>query len=358
MGVGGSHRYHCIRTSAVRTGKERAVLKHRLRSGFFYLVYLLLILFLLLEGACRVGVVSSEFQRTTKRAKQVDSSTKMLILGDSFSLDMDDSAMGLLERAFEAKDIGVLNLARPGASPIYHLEKLKEFGEAFEPDLVLLNYYVGNDLTDTRRYVNRGRGTNSLKDRIRGTLSKLYLFHAWVEAKTNYANRRRLERVEASLEKESGVRADILNPFLYELVGVNPEQIMESLAVPPSPEIESLWETNKRVLLEAKAISERLGARFIVCVFPHSVQVNTDHYEFLSDIGFSLDKEFLTAARPQEMMAEFARENGIECFDLLPGFREHRDQRFYLENDDHWNEQGNAFAFRLIKEYLEGLGIL
>ena len=266
--------------------------------------------------------------------------------------------MGLLANALTANDIGVLNLAHPGASPIYHLEKLKEFGGLFGPDVILLNYYVGNDLTDTRRYVNRGRGTKSLKDRIRGTLTKLYLFHVWVEVKTNYANRRRLSRVEESLDKESGARADILNPFLYELVSANPEQIVESLAVPPSAEIEQLWEVNKEVLLDIKKASEQLDARLIVCVFPHSAQVNLDHYAFLRGIGFTLDEQFLHAARPQELMAEFSRENGVECFDLLPRFRENRDRRFYLENDDHWNEQGNAFAFELIKEYLEGLEIL
>ena len=327
-------------------------------------MYLVLVPFILLEGACRLGIVSSEFQRTSKRAKQIDASTKVLILGDSFSLDVDESAMGLLGSELEARGVGVLNLARPGASPIYHLEKLKEFGEVFGPDVILLNYYVGNDLTDARRYLNRGRGTKSLKDRIRSSLTKLYVFHVWIEVKTNYANRRRLARVEESLDKEAGARAEILNPFLYELVSVNPEQIVESLAVPPSAEIESLWEVTRETLLEIRRVSEQLDARLIVCVFPHSVQVNLDHYAFLRDIGFSLDEglsmddRFLKAARPQELMTEFCSENGVECFDLLPLFREHQYQRFYLENDDHWNEQGNAFAFRLIKERLEGLGIL
>jgi hypothetical protein len=58
----------------------------------------------------------------------------------------------------------------------------------------------------------------------------------------------------------------------------------------------------------------------------------------------------------RSLLDEFCREERLTCFDLLPEFVRRQPHRFYLEDDDHWNPDGQALAFTAVRDKLESLG--
>jgi hypothetical protein len=52
-------------------------------------------------------------------------------------------------------------------------------------------------------------------------------------------------------------------------------------------------------------------------------------------------------------LKEFCSAHGLRCFDVLPALRAARDRELYLEQDTHWNAEGNRIAFEEIRRNLE-----
>jgi hypothetical protein len=320
----------------------------RLRAGFLYLAFLVVVTLVLLEAACRLGVIASERRRTERRLAAVSASTRLLVLGDSFSLDQEDLVMGILRDSLEARGVGVLNLARSGTSPLHHLGELRRYGPRYHPDVVLLAFYVGNDFTDTRDDP-RGRGP-AWERRVKGILANLHVYQVYAEVKTKVVVGGRQAAIRERIEREIGM--EVLNPFLYEQAEREPAYVMENLQ--PS---EAIWRTTRTALEEIARETERMGAKLVLCALPHTAQVNRDLHEFLTRIGYRLDEGLLVTQRPQELVGEFCRERGILYHDLLPRFREAGERHLYLDTDIHLNAEGNRFAAEMLGAYLDGLGV-
>ena len=98
------------------------------------------------------------------------------------------------------------------------------------------------------------------------------------------------------------------------------------------------------------------GARLVIVIFPHSIQVNRSHFDFFRGLTFAMDDRTLESTRPQDLMRELCRERGIPLLDLLPVLEERADEELYLEKDDHLNPAGNAVAAEHILAFLAELG--
>jgi lysophospholipase L1-like esterase len=77
---------------------------------------------------------------------------RLLVLGDSFVAGVgvtDESVFTeRLANAWAGQRIDVVNVGRAGTSTIRELTLYREIGRRFDPDVVLLVYYLGNDLAE------------------------------------------------------------------------------------------------------------------------------------------------------------------------------------------------------------------
>jgi hypothetical protein len=108
---------------------------------------LLVAAFFALDLLLRAGVVPNERARRDRALR----TARVLVLGDSFSLDGDGMAVGLLRADLAARGISLVSLARPGMGPRNYRDALREALATHRPAVVVLNYYVGNDVSDTMR---------------------------------------------------------------------------------------------------------------------------------------------------------------------------------------------------------------
>ena len=296
----------------------------------------------LLELCLRWGIIDNDLYRKNSEItfllKNHPHQKKVLVLGDSFSVDsmnakQQKTAVSLLREYLEKNNHTLLNLAGTGYGPKQYLEQLKMFGSDYSPDFIILNYYVGNDLTDTLYLPS----TNLFKDILTefGTRSFLFTHLRSIRARSiSNARLDKIQRIES-----------VLNPFLLETAQQHPDYIAQNLLI-NTLEAKNAWEKNKKYIDQILTISNSLHATVLLNIFPSTAQVNNNHFQFYSKLGFQIDPSFLVQNKPQELLLNYCVEKKIHCFDLLPLFRKEAEGHawLYLSNDDHWNSQGNKLA--------------
>jgi hypothetical protein len=97
-------------------------------------------------------------------------SFRILFLGDSFvqgwGVTLDQTMAALLEDSLNKpereKTVEVLNAGVFGYSPFLEYLYLKELMPSIEPDLVIVGFYIGNDVGDDYFYTHQAR-VNKIK---------------------------------------------------------------------------------------------------------------------------------------------------------------------------------------------------
>ncbi len=317
-----------------------------------YFLYLGVVVILGLEVCLRFGLVESEAYRNDALLAGMGEGRRVLILGDSFSLESEGSFADLLREHLAAKGIVTLNLARSGSGPQAYLEMFRRYGQRFQPDLVIVNFFAGNDTSDTLYNIDRYEGYEQETKRL---ISKSYVGSLLLEMRARMITRRRLAAIEAYRKEDSEPSiGDVPNPFFLELSLHHPDYFQTNLLL-DSRGARRSWEANEESLLAISTMAAAASSAVLMNILPSTVQVNESHYAFFEGLGFTLDPEFLSSNLPQDLLMQFCERNRIPCLDLLPHFREHRDQEFYEPNDNHWNDKGDRFAFDLVRQEVEEL---
>ena len=171
----------------------------------------------------------------------------------------------------------VINAGAPGWNMENILAYLKEKGLAYQPDLILLNFTVVND-------VYGGSPVAASSEPLLEWLRDHTYF--WPFLSVQY----RL------LEVRMGQREAI--PVL------NPPP--EATAYFPTQEDDPQWDVVWRPIQDIAALAGEHGSEFLLLVLPTAFQVQDATY---SEV-------------PQQVLAKRGREDGIEVLDLLPVFQE------------------------------------
>ena len=289
---------------------------------------------------------------------------RILCLGDSFT----DATVGVpyadvwhdrlekhlnqgREREFEVFALGV-----PGVGPSFSL-RVWQFEQAYiQPDLVILALFVGNDITDEQGYRPQ-RLADMASARACYTLRLVQnLSRVWEQRQLgrdvllDLSARETHERGGIDLggmwpaEKYPGDEDAYLNRkkrFLYWLRYDRREQFSTYLDVV------------RDVLYRFSAEVRNSGSDFMVMIIPDEFQVSvplrTRSLEFSGRVADEIDVD-----SAQRYLREVLERAQIPYLDLLPIFRETGpDSRFYLENDGHWNIEGNHGAARMLATYIK-----
>ena len=305
-----------------------------------------------------------------------DSGTaRVLVLGDSFNWTFgpDGNYVGVLERllasAFPGRPIEVINAGYPQTHTAQQLAVLRKFGMQYEPDLVVLGFFVGNDFFDSdpdRFRIVVGGMTTDIRPRdefYRVAFgqplvwrSRLFLFfqERWNE----------FRRVDASERKQ------LTTPARVEHVrGITPSARERSRAAAPIAEAYLDW-LQRRIefarssqvprfrrhegyvyesLLAMRDLLAENGIDFVVAAYPDAVQIDPKLQGAVAK-RTGVDRSAYEWTRAQRLLGNFCAEHDIEYHDFLPAFREasRRGWNLYLVNDSHWSAAGNVLAAELL----------
>jgi len=277
---------------------------------------------------------------------------RALAVGDSQTygagVTYDETFSALLESRLRETEptAEVLNLGVPGWEPPEELHLLQVYGMQFQPDVVLMNFYVGNDIIRRRGayweqpIVVAGQSyyVHATGNRIHDLLSpdRWFLYHH-----VNYVIRlgslsfNRWRRIPVQ-EADHGITLRTRQGYLQEL----DERTDIYLADEPE-EIRLQWDKTRQILAGFKRAVEERGATLILVLVPDHVQVDR-----------RLREEFLAARAetpgrfdfelPQRRLKQWGQAQGVTTVDLLPAFRDATlEAPLYFETDLHLTVAGH-----------------
>jgi hypothetical protein len=327
-----------------------------------YVVLVMVFVIGALEVCCRWGVLPNAAAARVSLAR-AKASHRVLVLGDSFSFEdpSEPEVFGRrLRQWLDGRGAAVVSLAAGGLGPFEYFESLEGFlqiASDYRPDLVLINYYVGNDVTDT---VFRQRGRAPRVFRAEGfwapLLRRSYLARLVVDRmEARHVSRRKAELREQM--RTEGISGSIWNAVLFDACRRHPPFVDDNLLV-ASATAEQAWRENERLLGAIFDRARRMHSRVLLNIFPSTLQVNRSHAEQYQALGCRIDERAYEGREPQRRLLALCERTQVTCNDLLPAFRADRQRERYLPGDEHWNGEGNALAFSSVSAAIDGAGLL
>jgi lysophospholipase L1-like esterase len=229
-----------------------------------------------------------------------------------------------LERELATPDrVEVINLGVPGTGPDDYLALLADEALAFAPDLVLVNFYVGNDFETRRRrpYEHSFVAT---------------LIHAFWRVATSGAP------TTTTFESSGGSYDDESPTFSWErFLEI---QVSRAGIYVDHEALDAAAAAAVANLAEMRRLAGRAGTGLLVVILPDEVQVDGVLQDHVIR-AHGAPRERFDFARPTEVLIAALTRRGIDLVDLTPVFRDAaRDRRLYKPQDTHWNIAGNQLA--------------
>jgi len=320
---------------------------------------------------------------------------RILVLGDSFmeaySVELKDTFHKQLERfALEnGVPIEVINLGVGGYGTLQEYLVFDEIGKRYKPDIVLLGFFLTNDVTDNSLAID----TMITKDSER-VKSRPYLDSSettWKITQVDYEGARRrflanIAKRDAAFHRLSGQPA--LLQFIVHAVNrikttlaenrKNSENnedlgdIVENKKVrsfvwygvnycQEPPEYTEAWSVTERILKRLKNDVSSIGGKLFVFTVPGLLEVVPERLKKISKRRVPKPELICLEEVPgYNRLAGILNELEIDYVDLLPSFRNNRTndgRSLFRLSDEHWNEKGHNLAATIVYSSLIEKGL-
>ncbi|VAX20836.1 hypothetical protein MNBD_NITROSPINAE02-1446 [hydrothermal vent metagenome] len=216
------------------------------------------------------------------------------------------------------------------------------------PDVVLLNFFIGNDFYENTSVRNLTIVDGWFRETAPETSSMIHKSITWL--------RSRFRIVELVIEKIKS------SPKLYALVkraGLAGGDIIDQLDLyrkKERPEVTRAYDITSDQLKQLKEAAEDIGARLIVVIIPTKNQVNPAPFlEEVEEMGKRAgDFDFM---KPRDRLKKMLGKLDVAVIDMTPAFRAETKRNagasLYYKIDRHWNRAGQALAGRELSKKLK-----
>ncbi|WP_020534770.1 SGNH/GDSL hydrolase family protein [Lewinella cohaerens] len=305
---------------------------------------------------------------------------RILVLGDSQLTwwNLDHCLYEDIRHFSNDHDIGYVNASMGGFGPIEYLDRMKAISPGYKPNLVILFYYSGNDLTDvlyrrdqkpkrpdfpwwkqltfTDDTFTEARKKNPfskepivLQPKEKKEILQNYNFD-WPAFKQAGIDSNIIAYAQNRLYHPGKIGREYVNPHILVMGSWKPNYLFDNLTI-QSSESKIAWKSIEQKLDEILQLVHSIDAELKLVCIPSTVQVDESHHDFYRKITFNVEKKLTNAHTPQDNLAKWAAKSGIQYIDLLPTFKAHKNTAdLYFENDDHLSEKGHIEAFKPVRE--------
>jgi len=304
-----------------------------------------------------------------------EGTSRILVLGDSFpealQVPLEDGFSSVLEKALNdgtSKPIEVINAGVSGFGTDNALLFFNHEGFKYSPDIVLLTFYVGNDvrnnwspleeldsggprkpfynigpegLTLHRYPFDRGDGWTGPIKIFLSRHSRLYAF-----------SRETWNRFGSRMSEAAGNDG---NDDTNEVDARIPLDLPLFQREPPK-EWDDAWQVTRAILRELRSEVTRRGGQLFVVTVPTAFQVHPEIWEGRLVANNSLRRVDWTLDNPNEYLSDICDEEQIpDLLSLMRSEASNTNSLLYFFHDNHWNEAGHKFAAMHVAEALAPL---
>ncbi len=297
---------------------------------------------------------------------------RILALGDSYTFGaghIDSIYPKVLRRLLAAAlpggpPIQVISAGFPGWGTDEETVWLERDGLDFEPDVVVLGFYVGNDVHDNRvlgplvpvagKLVKREQATRY--DSRWGRLTLEVVARAHRSHLYRFVTRRMagISLPEATPWQGVKDQSTEFKPITDRMMDIYAWRMNVFLVEGAEKWVDRAWQETRVWLRRLESILEERGIPLLVFIIPEQLQVNPRLEDRLIDkLGEAKAKAFRIDL-PQKRLIEILESEGIAYLDVLTAFRERgRDEMLYHPENAHWNPAGNDLGARLLLAELQ-----
>jgi len=283
---------------------------------------------------------------------------RILGLGDSFSVFLRDQRKNyndFLQQEYIASgkgDVEIVNAGMEAMGPGYYWYILNKFGDLFKPDLVLVGFFMGNDI-ERDFAIMIGNFISEPKD-VRKRYSKYGQFGYWrlyKLLKNKYFRYRDIQMKNQEAKRHPSHEVGYFSQATFLEIEKERSWIFDK------NNLELLhreWRECSEVILQMKDWCDRRKIKLLIAILPDQFQVDQELREAVLTKYKHISEENLDLSYPDNLIVDFCRTHNIDCLDMLGPFQEQgKTRQLYSLRDSHWNEAGNRLAADLIFEYLE-----
>lgn len=307
-----------------------------------------------LNGVIAVEVNSVGYRDRDYPVERSQGTSRLLVLADSFGAALETPQEETFHVKLEDHYNGSVEVISMSAS-VYNLAQeflvYQHIGREYDPDVVLLVLYTGNDIISTRGFTGLPRYTMSES----GTLTLIDFPFAKVDS---------IAELEgfASLQPSTPLMRRSRLAFLVGLALRQQEDPLPEDAACSQLNLENFpaptakdWEVSEAILLAMRDAVETDGALLKIALIPMEFQIEPAFQE--EPLASCPQPDWAIDAPPQVRLTAFLDENDIDYLDLTPVLRSARqstDTHLYLPNDDiHWTSAAHAIVADTIYQWLD-----
>lgn len=302
--------------------------------------------------------INRSAMREREIGPRIPGGIRILVLGDSFTfgegVDASESFSkrleSLLNKGRRTPVVEVVNAGVPGYSTVQEIRLLRRLLPEVRAELVILAFYVGNDLEGNNLSVNF--------DQLGLRLEDGKIVEATKKPSSNFARVKVLLAHYSALYRLITRRvhaSPTLARYAYQ-VGLTAAEfqlpfLVRQFAKTSSAEIEARWQDTNALLDEFQDLCALAGCIPSIAIIPARLQY--DRRRWVAVLRkYRLDSAAYDPHAFNRRLAALAHKYSIKIVDLLPAFAQHpRPESLHYILDGHWNAQGHAVAAQNLALY-------
>ncbi|MCC7370208.1 MAG: hypothetical protein IT306_17420 [Chloroflexi bacterium] len=300
---------------------------------------------------------------------------RILLLGDSFmeaiQVEQQETTAAVLERRLRAArpelNVEVINAGVAGWGTGIEGLYLDHEGYRFQPDLVLVSFFIGNDLHDNYYKLQLAGDDLDLAVKPYFGLDRSGAVITRNPPPAPPPPTGLLPALRACCQLWNVFETGVLNRF-GDGQGNTPLWAAAPMEAhtralydaEPAGEWKEGWEITSQLFGRIKARTDALRVPLAVFVIPDSPQLSEDGWREMIG-GRRVDRGRADLAAPNRQLALIAEKYSLPILDLLQPLQQASGgdaRRFYFQTDQHWNRDAHALAGREIERFLAERGLI
>lgn len=257
---------------------------------------------------------------------------RIIALGDSFLYGVvpyENNFLTLLESYLSGytQNAQVINMGIPDTGPRQYHALLVNEGLAYDPNLIVVHIFVGNDFQIAER--NKSYARYALKFLLR--LIPEY------------------SGVVVNKEKSYNDKSATLSEGRYLEVQRERIRIFDTT----NSEFHERIVKGIGYIKKIARIARNRNIELLVVLIPDEMQVHDDVLQRIVALIPNKDLADFDIRHPNQLITEYLSRSGINVLDLLQPIRAVNDERVYKLQDTHWNIKGNEVAAQSIADEIQ-----